>query len=167
MGGLGHMGLKLAKAMGAEVTLFTRIAGQEKEARRLGADHIVLSTDPRQMAAVAGKFDLIVDTVPSDHDINPYVAAVARGGTYVIVGQFTPLHTPVVPGAFIDGRRSLAGSLIGGLAETQEMLEFCAEHGISCDVEMIRMQDINKAYGRMLKSDVKYRFVIDMASLRA
>ena len=167
LGGLGHMGLKLAKAMGAEVTLFTRVPGQEQEARRLGADHVVMSTDPGQMAAVADRFDLVIDTVPSDHDINPYVATVARDGTYVIVGQFTPLHTPVVPGAFIDGRRSLAGSLIGGLAETQEMLEFCAEHGIGCDVEMIRMQDINTAYERMLKSDVKYRFVIDMASLKA
>jgi len=167
LGGLGQMGLKLAKAMGAEVTLFTRVAGQEQEARRLGADHVVMSTDPEQMAAVADRFDLLIDTVPSDHDINPYVATLARDGTYVIVGQFTPLHTPVVPGAFIDGRRSLAGSLIGGLAETQEMLEFCAAHGIGCDVEMIRMQDINKAYERMLKSDVRYRFVIDMASLKA
>ncbi|MFI4967906.1 MAG: NAD(P)-dependent alcohol dehydrogenase [Gammaproteobacteria bacterium] len=167
LGGLGHMGLKLAKALGSEVSLFTRVAGQEQEARRLGADHVVMITDAAQMAAVAGKFDLIIDTVPSDHDINPYVASVARGGTYVIVGQFTPLHTPVVPGAFIDARRSLAGSLIGGIAETQEMLEFCAEHGIGCDVEMIRMQDINKAYERMLKGDVRYRFVIDMASLKA
>ena len=166
LGGLGHMGLKLAKAMGAEVTLFTRVPGQEQEARRLGADHVVMSTDPKQMGSVADQFDLIVDTVPSDHDINPYVATLARGGTYVIVGQFTPLHTPVVPGAFIDGGRSFAGSLIGGIAETREMLEFCAAHGISCDVEMIRMQDINEAYARMLKSDVKYRFVIDMSSLR-
>jgi uncharacterized zinc-type alcohol dehydrogenase-like protein len=167
LGGLGHMGLKLAKAMGAEVTLFTRVAGQEQEAQRLGADHVVMITDPTQMATVAHKFDLIIDTVPSDHDINPYVASVTRGGTYVIVGQFTPLHTPVVPGALIDARRSLAGSLIGGIAETQEMLEFCAEHGISCDVELIRMQDINTAYERMLEGDVKYRFVIDMASLKS
>jgi uncharacterized zinc-type alcohol dehydrogenase-like protein len=166
LGGLGHMGIKLAKAMGAEVTLFTRVAGQEQEARRLGADHVIMITDPQQMAAAAARFDLIVDTVPSDHDINPYVATLARGGTYVIVGQFTPLHTPVMPGAFIDGRRSLAGSLIGGLAETREMLEFCAAHGITCDVEMIRMQDINTAYERMLKGDVRYRFVIDMASLK-
>ena len=167
LGGLGHMGLKLAKAFGAEVTLFTRIPGQEQEARRLGADRVTLISDPRQMQAAAGCFDLILDTVPNDHDINPYVASLRHDGTLVMIGQFTPLHTPVDSGALIDARKAIAGSVIGGIAETQEMLEFCAEHGISCDVEMIRMQDINNAYERMLKSDVKYRFVIDMASLKS
>jgi len=166
LGGLGHMGLKLAKAFGAEVTLFTRVPGQEQEARRLGADHVVLITDPAQMRAVAGYFDLILDTVPNDHDVNPYVASLAYDGTLVMIGQFTPLHTPVDPGALIDARKAIAGSVIGGIAETQEMLEFCARHGIGCEVEMIDMQDINKAYERMLKSDVKYRFVIDMKSLK-
>jgi alcohol dehydrogenase (NADP+) len=166
LGGLGHMALKLAKAFGAEVTLFTRVAGQEQEARRLGADHVVLITDPKQMQAVARRLDVILDTVPNDHDINPYIASLTRDGALVMIGQFTPLHTPVNPGALIDERRMLAGSVIGGIAETQEMLEFCAEKGIGCDVEMIRMQDINTAYERMLKGDVRYRFVIDMASLK-
>ncbi len=157
LGGLGHMALKLAKAFGAEVTLFTRVAAQEQEARRLGADHVVLITDPKQMQAVARSFDFILDTVPNDHDINPYIASLACDGALVMVGQFTPLHTPVTPGALIDARRTLAGSVIGGIAETQEMLEFCAANGITCDVEMIRMQDINTAYERMLKGDVRYR----------
>ncbi|HEV7164055.1 MAG TPA: NAD(P)-dependent alcohol dehydrogenase [Gammaproteobacteria bacterium] len=166
LGGLGHMGLKLAKAFGADVTLFTRTPGKEQEARRLGADHVVLSTDPKQMAAVTGRFDFIIDTVPHDHDINPYVATVKRDGTYVIVGQLTPLTNPVSPGALIVGRRAIAGSVIGGIAETQEMLDFCAEKGVNCDVEMVKAEDINKAYDRMLKSDVRYRFVIDIASLK-
>ena len=167
LGGLGHMALKFAKALGAEVTLFTRVPGQAQEARRLGAGHVVDISDPQQMQAVAGRFDFILDTVPSDHDINPYIASLACDGHLVMVGQFTPLNTPVNPGALIDVRRSVSGSVIGGIAETQEMLEFCAERGISCDVEMIPIQDVNKAYERMLKSDVKYRFVIDMASLKA
>jgi len=166
LGGLGHMGLKLAKAFGAEVTLFTRIPGQEREARRLGADRVVFISDPAQMRAAAGHYDLILDTVPNDHDVNPYVACLRYDGTLVMIGQFTPLHTPVDPGALIDARKSIAGSVIGGIAETREMLEFCAKHGIRCEVEMIRMQDINEAYARMLKSDVKYRFVIDMSSLK-
>jgi len=167
LGGLGHMALKFAKAFGAEVTLFTRVPGQAQEARRLGADHVVDINDPKQMQAAAGRFDFILDTVPSDHDINPYIASLACDGDLVMVGQFTPLHTPVNPGALIDVRRSVSGSVIGGIAETQEMLEFCAEKGITCDVEMIGIQDVNKAYDRMLKSDVRYRFVIDMASLKS
>ena len=166
LGGLGHMGLKLAKAFGADVSLFTRTPGKEQEARRLGADHVVLSTDKKQMAAVAGRFDFIIDTVPNEHDVNPYLSTVKLDGTYVIVGQLTPLVPPVHPGALIGGRRALAGSVIGGIAETQEMLDFCAEKGVTCDVEMIPIQDINKAYDRMLKSDVRYRFVIDMATLK-
>lgn len=165
LGGLGHMGLKLAKAMGADVTLFTRTPGKETEARRLGADHVVISTDPAQMKAVAGRFDLIIDTVPSEHDVNPYIATLRRDGDYVIVGQMTPLVPPLNPGALVGGRKSVAGSLIGGLAETQEMLDFCGKHGIVSDVEVIPIQKVNEAYERMLKSDVRYRFVIDMASL--
>jgi uncharacterized zinc-type alcohol dehydrogenase-like protein len=166
LGGLGHMGLKLAKAMGADVTLFTRTPGKEPEAKRLGADHVVISTDPKQMQAVAGRFDLVIDTVPNEHDVNPYIATVRRDGDYVIVGQLTPLVPPVQPGALMASRKSLAGSMIGGIAETQEMLDFCGKHGIVSDVEMIPIQKVNEAYERMLKSDVRYRFVIDMASLK-
>jgi len=119
LGGLGHMGLKLAKAMGADVTLFTRTPGKESEAKRLGADHVVISTDPAQMKAVAGRFDLVIDTVPSEHDVNPYLTAVKRDGDYVIVGQMTPLLPPLNAGALVGGRKSVAGSLIGGLAETR------------------------------------------------
>ncbi len=167
LGGLGHMGLKLAKAFGADVTLFTRTADKAPEAKRLGADHVVLSTDAKQMAAVAGRFDLVIDTVPNEHDVNPYLATVKRDGDCVIVGQLTPLLPPVNPGMLIGARRKLAGSVIGGIPETQEMLDFCGKHGIVSDVEMINIQDVNKAYDRMLKSDVRYRFVIDMASLKA
>ena len=166
LGGLGHMGLKFGKAFGADVTLFTRTPGKEAEAKRLGAEHVVISTDPKQMAAVAGRFDFVIDTVPNEHDINPYVATVKRDGVYVIVGQLTPLIPPVQPGALIGRRRAVAGSVIGGIAETQEMLDFCGKHAIGCDVEVIPMQDINKAYDRMLKSDVRYRFVIDMGTLK-
>ena len=165
LGGLGHMGLKFAKAMGAEVTLFTRSPGKEEEARRLGADHVVLSTDPKQMQAVAGQFDFILDTVPHPHDLNPYLATLKLDGVHVLVGLVEPVEPPVHAGSLIFGRRSLAGSLIGGISETQEMLDFCAKHGIGADVEMIKIQDINEAYARMLKSDVRYRFVIDVASL--
>ncbi|MEW5836084.1 MAG: NAD(P)-dependent alcohol dehydrogenase [Pseudomonadota bacterium] len=166
LGGLGHMGLKFAKALGAEVTLFTRSPSKEQEARRLGADHVVLSTDEAQMKAVARRFDFILDTVPTRHDLNPYLATLALNGTHCLVGLVEPMDPPVHAANVIFGRRSIAGSLIGGIAETQEMLDFCAEHGIVSDVEMIRIQDINEAYERMLKSDVRYRFVIDLASLR-
>jgi uncharacterized zinc-type alcohol dehydrogenase-like protein len=166
LGGLGHMGLKLAKALGAEVTLFTRSKGKEDDARRLGAHHIVLSTDPAGMGAVAGRFDLIIDTVPYAHDLNPYVPTLATGGTLVLVGYLGRLEPALNTMPMVLRRKAVAGSLIGGIRETQEMLDFCGEHGIVSDVEMIPMQDINQAYGRMLKSDVKYRFVIDMASLK-
>jgi len=165
LGGLGHMGLKFAKALGAEVTLFTRSPGKESEARRLGADHVVLSTDPAQMQAVAGQFDFILDTVPQQHDLNPYLGTLKINGVHVLVGLVEPIEPPVHSANIIFGRRSIAGSLIGGIAETQEMLDFCALHGISADIEMIGIQDINHAYERMLKSDVRYRFVIDIASL--
>ncbi len=166
LGGLGHMGLKLAKAMGAEVTLFSRSPGKEADARRLGADHIVISNDAAQMAAVTGRFDLIIDTVPYQHDVNPYVPTLATGGTIVMVGYLGPLEHAFNSGPLVFNRKSLAGSLIGGIAETQEMLDFCGQHGIHSDVEVIRIQDINEAYERLLKADVKYRFVIDMASLK-
>lgn len=167
LGGLGHMGLKLAKAMGAEVTLFSRSPGKEADARRLGADHIVISTDAAQMATVAGRFDLIIDTVPYQHDVNPYVPTLATGGTIVMVGYLGPLEPPLNSGPMVYRRKALAGSLIGGIAETQAMLDFCGAHGVTSDIEVIRIQDINEAYERMLKADVKYRFVIDMASLKA
>lgn len=167
LGGLGHMALKLAKALGAEVTLFTRSAGKEQDARRLGADNIVLSTDDSQMAAVKSRFDLIIDTVPYVHDINPYMPTLNISGTLVLVGYLGPLEPFLNSAPLVLGRKSVAGSLIGGIAETQEMLDFCGEHGITSDIEIIQMQEINAAYERMLKSDVKYRFVIDMASLKA
>lgn len=166
LGGLGHMALKLAKALGAEVTLFTRSAGKENDARRLGADRVVLSGDAAQMAAVTGHFDLIVDTVPYDHDVNPYLPTLTFNGTLVLVGYMGPLSEAVSAGALVRGRRAIAGSFIGGVAATQEMLDFCGEHGIVSDVEVIAMQQINEAYERLLKSDVKYRFVIDMSSMR-
>ena len=166
LGGLGHMGIKLAKALGAEVTLFTRSAGKEADARRLGADHIVLSTDDAQMRAAKNRFDLIIDTVPYQHDLNPYLPTLSLNGTLVLVGLLGDLAPTVSTVPLILGRKAVAGSVIGGIAETQEMLDFCGQHGITSDIEVIRMQDINAAYERMLKSDVKYRFVIDMASLK-
>ncbi|MBI1751856.1 MAG: NAD(P)-dependent alcohol dehydrogenase [Acidobacteria bacterium] len=166
LGGLGHMGLKLAKALGAEVTLFTRSGGKESDARRLGADRIVISTDPAQMAAVKSRFDLIIDTVPYVHDLNPYIPTLATDGTLALVGYLGGLEPALNTAPMVLGRKTVAGSLIGGIAETQEMLDFCGAHCIVSDVEVIRMQDINGAYERLLKSDVKYRFVIDMASLK-
>lgn len=161
------MALKLAKALGAEVTLFSRSAGKEADAKRLGADRVVISSDKAQMKAVRGQFDLIIDTVPYAHDLNPYTATLATNGTLVLVG-FLGMQEPAVNTVpLILGRKSVAGSVIGGIAETQEMLDFCGQHGITCDVEMIAMQDINAAYERMLQSDVKYRFVIDMQSLKS
>ncbi|AIF48328.1 NAD(P)-dependent alcohol dehydrogenase [Dyella japonica] len=167
LGGLGHMGLKFAKAMGADVTLFTRSPGKEEEARRLGADHVVLSTDAQQMAAVARQFEFILDTVPSPHDLNPYLDTLAINGVICLVGLLEPLEPAVQTAKVILGRRSISGSAIGGIGETQEMLDFCAEHGIVSDIEVIDMKDINAAYERVVKSDVRYRFVIDMASLKA
>lgn len=165
LGGLGHLGLKFAKALGAEVTLFTRTPGKEEEARRLGADHVVLSTDPAQMTAAANSFHFILDTVPSAHDLNPYLATLKLDGTHILVGQLDAIEPALLGVSLMGGRKSLAGSGAGGIAETQEMLEFCAAHGVTADVEMICIQDINTAFERVLKSDVRYRFVIDMASL--
>ena len=167
LGGLGHMALKLARAMGADVSLFTRSPSKEEDARRLGAHRIVLSTDQEQMTAAKGQFDLIIDTVPDVHDLNPYLPTLKLDGTLVLVGYLGPLEPVINSVPLITGRKSVAGSAIGGIAETQEMLDFCGEHGIASDIEMTKIQDINAAYERMLKSDVKYRFVIDMASLKA
>jgi uncharacterized zinc-type alcohol dehydrogenase-like protein len=165
LGGLGHMALKLANALGAEVTLFTRSPGKEDDARRLGAHDVVLSGDAEQMKSARGRFDLIVDTVPYVHDPNPYVATLAVNGTLVLVGYLGPLKPTLNSAPLVLGRRTVAGSIIGGVPETQDLLDFCGEHRVTADVEMIRIEDINSAYERVLKSDVKYRFVIDMASL--
>ncbi len=166
MGGLGHMGVKFARALGAEVTLFTRSESKVAEAKEHGAHDVVISTDPAQMSAAAGRFDFILDTVPVAHDLNPYLAALKRDGTLIMVGMPEPIEPPVDGGALIFARRRLAGSLIGGLPETQEMLDFCAGHGILCDIEMLDIHDINQAYERMQRGDVRYRFVIDMATLK-
>lgn len=167
MGGLGHMGIKFAKAMGAEVTLFTRSASKAEEARRQGADHVIVSTDPKQMAAAAGRFNFLLDTIPVQHDLNPYLDTLRFDGVHILVGLVEPIDPPVHAAKLIMGRRVLAGSLIGGIAETQEVLDFCAEHNISCDIEMLDIRQINEAYSRMIAGDVKYRFVIDMATLKA
>jgi len=166
LGGLGHMALKLAKALGAEVTLFTRTLSKEKDARRLGAHNVVLSTDKGQMESVQRKFDLIIDTVPYVHDLNHYLPTLTINGTLVLLGYVGDLEQMLSTVPLVMGRRAVAGSVIGGIPETQELLDFCGEHGITSDVEVIKIQDINEAYDRMLKSDVKYRFVIDMASLK-
>ncbi|WP_180027766.1 NAD(P)-dependent alcohol dehydrogenase [Acinetobacter sp. YH16032] len=165
LGGLGHMAIKLAHALDAEVTLFTRSANKEQDARDLGADHVVLSTDPTQMKSVKNQFDLIIDTVPYDHDLKPYIPTLALSGTLVLVGYLGEFSSNSVP--MIMGRKSIAGSVIGGIQETQELLDFCGQHNIVSDVEVIDMQNINEAFERMLQSDVKYRFVIDMKSLHA
>ncbi|MBH0236617.1 NAD(P)-dependent alcohol dehydrogenase [Methylobrevis albus] len=164
LGGLGHMGLKIAKALGAHVVLFTTSPGKVEDAKRLGADEVIISKNDDEMAAHANSFDFILDCVAADHDVNAYLGLLKRDGTMTQVGA---PEKPLSVAAFslIFKRRNFAGSLIGGIAETQEMLDFCAEHGIVSDIELIQIQDIEAAYARMLKSDVKYRFVIDMASL--
>lgn len=164
LGGLGHMAVKIAAAMGAEVVLFTTSPSKVADAQALGATLAVLSNDPEQMATMTGSFDLIIDTVSANHDVNGYLGLLKRHGTMVLVGA---PEEPLAVQSFslIFGGKSLAGSLIGGIAETQEMLDFCAQHGIVSEVEMISIDYLNEAYERLLKSDVKYRFVIDMASL--
>ena len=166
LGGLGHMAIKLAKGLGADVTLFSRSEGKVKDGKELGADNVVISTDAEQMKSVLGKFDLIIDTVPYAHDVNPYVATLAISGTLVLVGYLGDLDPMLNTVPMIMGRRAVAASVIGGIAETQEMLDFCGEHNIVSEIEIINMQDINTAYERMLKSDVRYRFVIDLDSLK-
>ena len=167
LGGLGHMAIKLAKGLGATVTLFSRTTEKIADAKELGADEVIISTNAEQMEAVKGKFDLIIDTVPYVHDVNPYVTTLNIDGTLVLVGYLGGLEPILNTVPLILGRKSVAGSLIGGIAETQEMLDFCGEHNIVSEIELIKMQDINEAYDRMVKSDVKYRFVIDMASLKS
>jgi alcohol dehydrogenase (NADP+) len=164
LGGLGHMGVKLAVAMGAEVTTLSHTAAKEADAKRLGAHNFVLTSNGDQVKKVAGYFDFILDTVSAPHDYNFYLGMLRTNGTMVCVGV-PPPGDPVAPFNLIFQRRSLAGSLIGGLPETQEMLDYCAANNIVSDVEIIAMKDINDAYERMLKGDVRYRFVIDMATL--
>jgi uncharacterized zinc-type alcohol dehydrogenase-like protein len=164
LGGLGHMGVKLAHAMGAHVVLFTTSPNKKEDAQRLGAHEVVVSKNQNEMDKHTGSFDFILDTVSAPHDLNAYLALVKRDGTMTLVGA--PEQPPAVePFSLIFKRRQLAGSLIGGIPETQEMLDFCAQHGLTSDVEIIPIQKINEAYERMLRRDVKYRFVIDMASL--
>lgn len=165
LGGLGHMGVKLAKAMGAEVIVFTTSASKFEDAKRLGADDVVLSKDTSQMRRYAGKLHFVLDCVSASHDINAYLSQLRVDGSLALVGA--PEHPlPVAAFSLIPFRRTFAGSMIGGIAETQEMLDFCGKHNIVSDVEMINIQQINEAYERLLKGDVKYRFVIDMASLK-
>jgi uncharacterized zinc-type alcohol dehydrogenase-like protein len=164
LGGLGHMGVKFAAALGAQVVLFTTSPSKIEDGKRLGAHEVVVSKNADEMAAHAGSFDFILDCVSAEHDFNAYLNLLKRDGTMCLVGA-PEKPTPLASFSLIMGRRSLAGSLIGGIAETQEMLDFCAEHNITCDVEVIDIKDINTAFERMLKSDVKYRFSIDMASL--
>ena len=159
------MGVKFAHAFGAETVLFTTSQGKVADGQRLGADAVVISSDAAAMKAQAGSFDLIVNTVAFSHNLDPYVAALKRDGALVLLGAPAVPHPSPTFGQLIFKRRSIGGSLIGGIKETQEMLDFCAERGIVCDIELIPIQQINEAYERMLKSDVKYRFVIDMASL--
>lgn len=166
LGGLGHMGVKLAHALGAHVVLFTTSPNKVEDGKRLGADEVCISTDLDQMAAHVNQLDFILNTVAAPHKLDAYLHLLKRDGTMTLVGAPSDPHPSTQVFSLIFKRRSLAGSLIGGIRETQEMLDFCAEHGIVSDIEMIPMDYINTAYERMLKSDVKYRFVIDMASLK-
>ena len=165
LGGLGHMAVKLAASMGAEVTLLSTSRSKEADARRLGATGFELSKDESTFSKLAGRFDLILDTISAPHDYNKHLGMLRVGGTMVVVGV-PPEPTPVHAFSLIGGNRRLAGSLIGGIAETQEMLDYCGKRGIVSDVEVIPVQKIDQAYDRMVKGDVKYRFVIDTASLR-
>jgi uncharacterized zinc-type alcohol dehydrogenase-like protein len=166
LGGLGHMGVKFGHAFGAHVVVFTTSPGKKDDALRLGADEVVVSRNTDEMKMHAGSFDFVLDAVSADHDINAYINLLGRDGNLALVGA---PEKPLGVSAFglIMGRRSLSGSAIGGIAETQEMLDFCGTHNITTDVEVIPIQKVNEAYERLLKSDVKYRFCIDMASLRS
>lgn len=166
LGGLGHMGVKFSHAFGAHTVLFTTSAGKAEDGKRLGADEVVISKDDAQMAKHAGSFDFILNTVAASHNLDAFTNLLRHDGTMCLVGA--PAHPHPSPSVWplITKRASIAGSAIGGIPETQEMLDFCAEHNIVCDIEMIPIQKINEAYERMLRSDVKYRFVIDMASLK-
>jgi uncharacterized zinc-type alcohol dehydrogenase-like protein len=166
LGGLGHMGVKFSHAFGAHTVVFTTSPNKKEDARRLGADEIVISRNADEMKKHTGSFDFILDTIAANHDINAYLNLLAHDGTLTLVGApQNPM--PVSAFALLMGRRNLAGSIIGGIAETQEMLDFCGKHNITSDVEVIPIQKVNEAYGRLVQSDVKYRFCIDMASLKA
>lgn len=165
LGGLGHMGIKFAHAMGAQVVMITTSPNKGADAKKLGADEVLISKDSNAMAAAAGSFDFLLNTIPVGHNTDPYMNLLKRDGTMVIVGSIEPL-THVNGSPFIFKRRRMAGSLIGGIAETQEMLDFCGNHNITCDIEVIDIKNINEAYDRTVKGDVKYRFVIDMATLK-
>ena len=166
LGGLGHMGVKFAHAMGAKVVMITTSPEKGQDARKLGADEVLLSTNAQAMEAAQRSFDFLLNTIPVGHDADPYMKLLKRDATMVVVGAVEPMkQVNGIP--FIMGRRSMAGSLIGGLPETQEMLDFCGKHNIVCDIEKIAIKDVNKAYDRTVKGDVKYRFVIDMATLKS
>ena len=165
LGGLGHMGVKFAHAMGAHTVMITTSPSKSEDAKALGADEVLISKDEDQMKKHAGSFDFLLNTIPVGHDMNPYANLLKRDATMVIVGAVEPLD-PLHGGSLIMGRKSIAGSLIGGIKETQEMLDFCGAHNVVSDIEMIDIQNINDAYDRLQKSDVKYRFVIDMKSLK-
>ena len=167
IGGLGHMGIKLARALGAHVVAFTTSESKRRDAEALGAHEVVVSRDPEAMAAQSKRLDLIVNTVAAPHDLDAYLSLLKRDGTVVLVGAPASKHPSPQVFNLIMKRRALAGSMIGGIPETQEMLDFCAEHGIVADIEMIRASEINAAYERMLEGKVKYRFVIDSATLKA
>jgi alcohol dehydrogenase (NADP+) len=166
LGGLGHMGVKLARALGAHVVVFTTTPAKTEDALRLGAHEVVVSKNEREMAKHAGSFDMLLDTVSALHDLHPFLRLLKREGNLTLVGAPDQPHSLPAFG-LIFGNKSLSGSLIGGIRETQEMLDFCGEHGITADVEVIPIQQVNEAYDRLLRSDVKYRFSIDMTSLRA
>jgi len=163
LGGLGHMGVKIAKAMGADVTIFSTSPSKEADAKSLGADHFVVTSDPANLEPLAGTFNMILDTVSADHDVNQYLNLLGVGGAMVVVGV-PPSPNQIHALSLIFGNKTLSGSLIGGIPETQEMLDFCAEHGITSDVEVITPDRIEEAYDRTVKADVRYRFVIDMAN---
>jgi uncharacterized zinc-type alcohol dehydrogenase-like protein len=166
LGGLGHMGLKFAKAFGAQVVLITTSERKAQDGRRLGADEILVSTDASAMGRHANSFDFLLNTIPVGHDLNPYASLLKLDATMVLVGAITALEPALNGFSVIANRRRIAGSAIGGMPETQEMLDFCAEHGIVSDVEVVAIQDINEVYARLLRADVRYRFVIDMESLK-
>jgi len=166
LGGLGHMGVKFAKALGAQVVMITTSPEKGKDAIRLGADGVLVSTNPTAMSRQAKTFDFLLNTIPCGHDVNPYLTLLRRDGTMAIVGALTALEPALQGFSLLGARRRLAGSIIGGMTETQEMIHFCAAHKIVSDVEMVPIQSINETYQRLLKNDVRYRFVIDMASLK-
>jgi uncharacterized zinc-type alcohol dehydrogenase-like protein len=166
LGGLGHMGVKLAKALGAHVTMITTSQTKADDAKKLGADNVLISKDAEAMKQAKGTFDFLLNTIPVDHDFNPYLALLDFDGTMVFVGVIEPLTHGFSGAELILNRKKIAGSLIGGIEETQEMLDFCGKHNITSDIELINIKDINQAYERTIKSDVKYRFVIDLNSLK-